>query len=172
MSPLDLKGRHLDEAPARQAVVWNCPACGGQNVSPLELGCPACGAGQPGYKAPEVATPPPAPVAPVLDPLDSLLPFEAWLSTRRPAEQQLRNLLEAAYRAGYEAGRAAGPPAQALAQETFRAEGTVARTLAAALTLWLDQMVPVLGEEMAAGQYCTAEEIRGLIRQYQASEGA
>lgn len=173
MSPVDLQGRHL-ESPRPSLGPWNCPACGVEQVGALELGCVACGAGKPGYRAPAVTPPPPTAIpAPIPPPTDPLTAFETWLLTRRPAEQQLRNLLEAAFRAGYQAGQAAGPPAVALAQDTFAASGKIARTLAAALILFLDQMIPAMGEEIAAGQYCSAQEIQTLIQSYQSSsEGA
>jgi hypothetical protein len=123
---------------------WTCPSCGAENSGPISQGCQLCGAGRPGRRA---DPPPKPPDAPGIDD-----PAGAWLQAHPHAS------LREAFLAGYAAGHAA-------AQPSFSPEGKRYRTIAAALSLFRDQVLSANPEEIRSGEWCSVAEVNDLIAQ-------
>lgn len=178
MSPVDYASRHY-QGPGLGEAAWRCPACGVENVGPIGP-CPACGAGQPGYR-PDPGTPPPAPPRPTAH-LDAEPEPRIERSATPSAQGDVATLwarahpdatIEEAYRAGMldaqrELQRALRETAAAATPkpETWSPEGRVARTLIAALTLFRDQVLVADPEEVGTGEWCSAKDIDGLIAHF------
>jgi len=184
VSPVDISGsRHYTRAEPKPAV-WKCPACGIENISIPEQGCPSCGAGQPGYKAeprPSTQTiervlPSPSykwvndrhaasPVPPSPDLVELNQLFFAWLQPLRgKVDDTTEALLFQAFKAGYEVGQGA--------RQIEPLEGTAeSRTIVAALTLFIDQVLQHNPDEVRSGEFLSAREAQQVIEKYRKGEG-
>jgi len=154
---------------------WACPSCGAENQGPLEQGCGICGAGRPGR---HVGTPPPPapPAPPEPEPEPEPEPPAApprvnlahlWIDRHPDAT------VEEAFTAGYIEGvreaqrqiaRANLPPP---VEPTFTPDGAVNRTVIAALELFREQVLIGDPDEVATGEWLSAHQVSGLIRQLQ-----
>jgi hypothetical protein len=174
--------RHYDGGGLGHVAGWACPTCGAENSGPLPQGCTACGAGRPGRhigtpplrppaelleelpEEPDMADPPPAaaPGEPVGE-----NPYTAW---RR---QNPGATVEDAFTAGYIEGVRAARRAQLLqpSPTTYSPDGAVNRTLVAALELFREQVLLGEPEEVATGEWLSAHQVTGLIREIR-GEGA
>lgn len=167
---------------------WKCPACGVENNRRLELGCQSCGSGRPGT---HVGQAPPATAEPAAsiqtDP--SVLAYEEWWVSAKPVFDRLPEgldvatlhpLLKQAFLAGYGKGlgyvRTMDFHSETLVTQTlpeaalpFPVEGKVARTLAAALELFIEQVLADTElTDDGSDEWCSAAEARALITQLEA----
>lgn len=161
------QGRHLHvpQGPS----LWKCPACSAEQSGPIEQGCQACGSGQPGkhvgvdpivragqQNSEQALNPAVAQIA------ENRLK-DAFIGWFRPMRGQYdaatEELLFLAFRAGYQVG------ASQVAQMEPALTGTAeSRTIITALRLYLDQMLPNVGEEIARGELLGRLEVEHLIR--------
>lgn len=176
--------RHYEGGGLGPLASWHCPACGMVNAGVLERGCEYCGSGAPGR---HVGTQPPAPPRARVserapdDPTyqTPVAPAEA---TEPEGEEQLgvfdrwalrhpKATLEDAFTAGYAEGVRAARHAQLAAQPATTAavalspHEIVNRTLVAALELFRDQVLQGEPEEVATGEWLSAYQVNGLIRE-------
>lgn len=182
--PVDLDGsRHYHLGGAQTA--WTCPACGAEQLGLLHDGCTACGRGKPGRHVGETPENPgwlngkgptgtstsstgstSTPLSTSAIDLPTFLRdgFARWLDAQ--AEEKPSYL--SAFVAGYEfAMNLPLPPKAKPEPPTFTADGQQARTLAAALSLFLDQVLVRAEEEIASGEWLSLEEARALLTQLQ-----
>lgn len=192
-SPTDLLGgagevggpRHYQgERPADGP--WKCPACKADQSGPIAEGCQACGSGT--AKGFHVETQPVQRSTTAVD----------WSNiTRqqeRPALSQLRSDMKHAqdllayalswsaanpeaspadaFIAGYQYANAKtiGAPPVAVDVPTLAPEGKARRTIFAALGFFRDQILPRATEEVASGEWCSAEEVEVLMQQFEEKE--
>lgn len=151
---------------------WRCPACGAENAGLIAEGCALCGSGTPGRRVEPPPPPsPPAAEAPREAPREApvLNPAQLWIARHPNAS------LEEAFTAGYVEGvraqlkdmRGATPPPPAI---TFAPEGTVNRTIIAALQLFRDQVLVRAPEEIQSGEWMSVGEVNNLLDQLRAHE--
>lgn len=181
MSPVDLQGRHLELS--EPLAPWACPACGQTNAGELAAGCAGCGSGtNQARKAPAEAVPP---TRRRMDPRDPpvqqavsapVAAAEAWLA-RLPDGDRLpgavRQWVIDAFCAGWAAAQAQTGGGAGMVQQTptidtrpvFSPEGAVARTLVAALEMFVDQVLRGADEEIASGEWCSVAEAQRVIAQ-------
>jgi hypothetical protein len=180
MTPVDTSGsRHYGGGtplpPPPEA--WICPACGIEQTGTMAQGCPGCGAGKPGRRVLEkegtVRTPSTVRTSTrsLLSPQTVDVPEHVLAAARQSFADRLQ---QAAFVAGWLYGRegvpmrlpldylaeipAAGTPAVAL-------EGSAeSRTILAALQLFLDQVLRSDPEEVAEGEWLSAQDCEALIR--------
>lgn len=169
---------------------WKCPACMAENSGPLDAGCVACGSGS--ARARKVEQPPQPVVKPLSipsperDQLVELIREDMRQATRSMeqhaaiysiaeswAEQHQHASLAEAFVAGYQLAtqRTLQAPPVTADVATLAPAGKPRRTIRAALLYFRDQVLPVAQEEVAAGEWCTAEEIDALIQQFTDDEG-
>lgn len=173
---------------------WKCPRCGTENQTPLPQGCPVCGSGKPGFKAPitDQGLPLQVPLeyrpqnalqtsqdvipAPI-DEQDVLQAYYAWRA-RQAGHQTGLPALEQVWFAGVEYGRrtfltAAAPelPMSEVSPIPDSDIGTAeSRTLIAALELFIEQVLQHDPEEVTSGEWLTAQAARDLINRIQRIE--
>lgn len=154
--PVDIARSGATRKPA-QPEIWTCPSCGVENTSIFTLGCPACGAGKPGQ--PIVQPPTPA--------LTVESAFFEWIHPLRGrVDAAQETLLFEAFKAGWEMiqGKHATPPTLPQTNDLHPKEVLVgtreSRTLKAALQLFIDQILSTRPEEIAAGEWLSADEAR------------
>jgi hypothetical protein len=154
--------------------VWACPSCGVDNAGPIGQGCASCGAGRPGHRAtPDTPAPtPPARPAPAAPREEFPSLGQVW--ARQHAQATPAEAYDAGYQAGLQAAREAvklqvrgGAPLAA-----FHPAGRMTRTLIAALTLFRDQVLVEAAEEIALGEWATADEVTALVAKLQQEEAA
>jgi hypothetical protein len=167
ISPQGGQGDRHHRAAPTPLTVWACPSCGRENHSRLELGC-ECGAGKPGYKA-EVK--PPTPTGRITrqpdsrDYLTSQDAFTDWAIAHNIAPIDRALCLEA-WKAGMEYATQRQPAQQPPATADLPLVGTPeSRTLAAALTYFLDHVLSESPEECEDGTWITPEQAKALIQQ-------
>lgn len=184
MSPIDKASRHLGGSLPGVDDPWTCPRCSAENQTPLAQGCPICGSGKPGYKAPVESTPAFAAMKEKLDravvdlqqqanwEATAANPFEQWLNTQPPMDTAGQEIARRAFMAGmeYGAGRGKAPapepePPWPTAAELVGTPET--RTVIAALELFIEQVLQHAPEETTSGEWLTAEEARKLITRIQ-----
>lgn len=181
--PRTYEGPGLGDGP------WKCPACGVENVGPLDYGCTSCGSGS--ARPRHVGQPPPADL--------QLAGFDSRRGTEQEPPRTPRvegktdtDQLSPAQLAGYywiDAHPSATPIEAFLAgvayaqQQTMAAppvtadvraltpEGKPRRTIIAALELFKDQILRDATEEIASGEWLTIEETELLIQQLRDEEG-
>lgn len=174
--------RHFDGPGIGQIAGWKCQACGADNSGRMELGCQSCGSGQPGT---HIGQAPPATAEPAAsiqtDP--SVLAYEEWWVSAKPVFDRLPEgldvatqhaLLKQVFLAGY--GKGLGYVGTDFHSETlvtktlpFPVEGKVARTLAAALELFIEQVLADTElTDDGSDEWCSATEARALITQLEA----
>jgi hypothetical protein len=144
-------GGAVKRAPVAEA--WTCPNCDVENVSILAQGCPACGAGVPGQKAP-----------PPVVPTEVGQAFEAWF---RPLVGQASTaeveLMRQAFEAGWKMAAIATPaPTPPKAEEALIGTPET-RTLRAALAFFIDNVLDANPEEVTSGEWLPAELARKLL---------
>lgn len=183
MSPLDLRGRHAAERPSTP-LGFICPACGAANTGRLEDGCTACGSGKPGkfvgvdpLYTPPSAAPAPLPATIDVTPQERADLFTAverayrtWFAMADLSEAT--NPTFAAFAAGYAAALNASPmptpdappvPAVAL-------PGTAeSRTIIAALSYFIDQVLNGNPEECQTGEWLSIAEAQALLKRLEAA---
>jgi hypothetical protein len=164
--------RHHRAAPT-PLVMWKCPACASEQSGDLKYGCQACGSGRPGYRA-EAKKPEMKPRDPGLttismafmewaaehdvQPVDRALCFEAFTAGVKYIMASSSN----GRTPGFQPGNAGSTPADA----TLPLAGTPeSRTLAAALTYFLDHVLSESPEECEDGTWITPEQAKALIQQ-------
>jgi hypothetical protein len=177
ISPQGGQGDRHHRAAPTPLVMWKCPACASEQSGDLKYGCQACGSGRPGYKA-EVK--PPVHKDPsmttgmdvvayafaawavdhAVDPVDRPLCWEAWKAGMQYAGQVLvRSHTDARPR-----------QAEVHADSSMPLPGTPeSRTLAAALTYFLDHVLSESPEECEDGTWITPEQAKALIQQLEGS---
>jgi hypothetical protein len=157
--------RHHRAAPTPLAV-WKCPSCNAENHGELKFGCSACGSGRPGYKA-EVKPLPPVDRPVILDPLAAA--FADWVADHQ-VDPVDRALCFEAWKAGMAYARSAHPIPQPVPMADLPLPGTPeSRTLAAALTYFLDHVLSESPEECTDGTWITPEQAKALIQQLEGS---
>lgn len=168
MSPLDVNAPRHYQGPAPAA--WVCPACGSDQLGPLEAGCTACGAGKPGIKVEEPASTaststPTVPLSSSALDLPAFLRkgFEAW--SRRSGHNDQETLH--AFVAGYEFAMQQFGSARPKTEAQMTDAGITARTLAAALALFIEQVLMAQPEEIGTGEWVSVEQARELLQQLQ-----
>jgi hypothetical protein len=170
MSPVG-GSRHYQGGGLGQIGMWACPSCGEDNTGALEQGCMHCGAGKPSAAASPPSTPPPN--------VRQGDFADLW------AEQHPGATLAQAYRAGAEYvlsqvrerhERPNGPPQSQEPAMPAAAAPTIDartyRTVVAALALFRDQILAERPEEIAAGEWLSAEEATTVIDQLQQMLGS
>ena len=171
MSPVD-QNRHGGGEMTRglgDFGVWRCPACGVDQTTPFEQGCPGCGAGKPGE---HVGVPPPPSATPAFEFVggdEVSAAFLEWAKRRRlNADAVTTNLLADAFMEGVMYGRGTAPLAvhSVIAPTVYTAKGAAARTIAAALTHFRDSLYLGADEEIASHEWVDRAELDRLIRQY------
>ena len=165
---------------------WHCPACGQDNISIFEEGCPACGANTGATKAKHVGADPrveqpwnpqqrSAQVeqepsqAPTGDAESAFVEFVKTL----PAglDRKIIGLLFQAFTAGATWGKsqAVSRVDQLLVAAPTPVAGLTGtkeqRTLIAALNFFKEQLLINNPEEVRAGEWCSANEVDQLISQ-------
>lgn len=171
------ESRHSRQAPPPPQG-WTCPRCGVPQTGRLEEGCGSCGSGKPGKRVEEQPT---AAIAPGGQPLQS---YEHAVPTGDPAFAAFR-VWEARYQQGrtdaersaFIAGwRAAQAEADEVIDELSIPPSTVpspltgtakSRTILAALELFASQVLSMEPQEVAEGEWISAEEAQDLIREAQ-----
>lgn len=183
--PVDLGGSRHYSMPVQAP--WVCPACGTEQTSRLEDGCPSCGSGRPGShvvgmeassSTSTASTPstPPVPLSSSAIDLPTFLRqgFNLWWTPRRAHEKQRplddAHLLEA-FIAGYEFAMNLQYNPAALRQEredhaepVFSSAGKEARTLAAALALFIENTLRIAEDVVESGEWCSIEEAQQLLK--------
>ena len=175
MSPVELGGSRHYHMPVQAP--WVCPACGAEQTARLEDGCPSCGSGRPGSHLEEppstsstsTSSTPPVPLSSSAIDLPTFLRqgFTLWWTPRRAHEKQRplddAHLLEA-FIAGYEFAMnlSAAPPAPAAL--TFSAAGKEARTLAAALALFIENTLRIAEDVVESGEWLSVAEAQVLLK--------
>lgn len=194
MSPLDMSmGRHAITHAPHAPSLWKCPACDAQNAGPLEQGCTKCFSGQPGRKA-DVERQAAVPDLPLVD--DAVVrgaaggdlservqalqgqdardaAFLAWF---RPFRGKLgaegEQIIYAAFVAGAQwvEGRVVnGTTAGSGAADTL--VGTAKeRTIIAALRLFVEQILSQRPEEVATGEWLSAEETLAVVKEMERTQ--
>lgn len=174
-----------------QILSWTCPACGTLQTMPFGEPCATCGAGARPFVAATTPTTHPKPI--VLTPTDPpvFLPpapfptgaFDLWLEsylaralpteidTVRGVQALLADAFEAGWRMRGRATEGEMLTAASTPPVTFAVEGRTARTLAAALAMFIDQVLTDAGAEIAAGEWLSVDEAKTLVAQY-TREGA
>lgn len=169
--------------PGHSAVMpWKCVACGVDQVSNPDDGCPSCGSGtaKPYVK---VDPPPPTPPLEQVRPHSAVkaetggadappLPdFEAWWATINASLLTPYGLARLAWTAGYQEHERRTMTAAPVTADTaaLAPEGRTRRTLIAALEYFLT-VVETNPEEVASGEWLTLAEVKTLIRQLQQEE--
>lgn len=155
---------------------WVCPACRADQTGPLAEGCQACGAGT--VKARRIDPP-------IVDmavdvakrSMARQAAIDAPVSIEQSIYQYALNWSAAnpdatpadAFMAGYKyaIGRTIGAPPVAVDVERLAPEGKPRRTIAAALRYFRDQVLAEATEEIAAGEWCSIEEVDRLIQQFE-----
>lgn len=165
-----------------QIAGWQCPSCGADNSGPLEAGCQLCGSGQPGAHVGQ-APPAAAERSAVSGPDSSVLAYEEWARLNRPprlegvSQTTIELFLRIAFMAGFDVGRGRIMDTHTTAAEStsvpalalpFPVEGKVARTLAAALQIFVDGVLVDAAEEIDHGEWCSIQEAKDLIAQLEA----
>jgi len=174
VSPIDSGSRHY-AAGSSDIEAWTCPACGTENQGDFTKGCPHCGAGRAqAYHVDQAsrATSAPPPRPPVIQPAT---PLSA--AAQQFAEMNPHVGIDQAWLAGYEAGVLAAR--QALVQHAAREQeahtvsnqGRAARTIAAALEYFARNVLDNNPEEVDAGEWCSAEEVKELIAHFRPMGG-
>lgn len=168
--------------PERDVVApWKCPACLVENLGRLELGCVHCGAGKPGVHvgvdAPAAVVPAPAPEYSSGRNEASADDFDYWYARSRDrinagtwTQPQLEDLCRSAFDAGWRAHQRIvlqAPPVMSDVRALAPA-GKPTRTIIAALDLFKDQVLRHQPEEVASGEWCSAEEVDALLVQLHA----
>lgn len=150
---------------------WVCPACSAEQTGPIPDGCTICGAGKPGQKVGD-----PVPPQFTGDVLALHEAFTAW-KTGQTLQGIRENPLFDAFTAGYALGRAAGlqmpsptpiPRPEVSRDVPLTPAGAQARTLAAALALFIEQALVNQPEEIEAGEWLDLDAARALLAQLQA----
>lgn len=164
--PVEMRGRHGIRHVPQAPSVWKCPACGSENSGPLEQGCQSCGSGKPGQ---HVGVDPPArPEAEQQAPISSDALGDRWLEWIRPYrgkfDADAEQMMYAAFTAGYEAGLTVGTGLHVPLKGTAES-----RTIIAALRLFLEQ-IPEFGDEVARGEFLSAEQIQQLIQRLERTQ--
>jgi hypothetical protein len=145
---------------------WKCPNCGAVNLGAISHGCELCGSGKPGHRAVDPPPKPPPPTRarhePEPEPEPELEQPQADEDVAgRWAHDHPEASLTDAFRAGYRLGIQ-----QALAARPRPSpHGKVNRTIAAALALFRDQILSSHPEEVASGEWMSADEVSALIDQ-------
>jgi hypothetical protein len=140
---------------------WKCPACGAENLGPIEQGCQLCGSGKPGRRAEPPPPPPRVSERPPDDPTyDQVRQVQQGDVADYWASQHPEATLAEAYRMGYLDGVRAARQAQPEASGD-----KTRRTIAAALALFRDQVLAGNPEEVSTGEWLSAEEVDRLIAQ-------
>lgn len=175
MTPIDHSvGRHY-HVPAAPAL-WNCVACDRENVGSLDQGCVHCGAGK---QAPPLQQP----LAPPLSTSGADLPwviqraFEKWLEKRTNEDEnpagvlKLRGILLEAFSAGFQDGAfGTGTPVPSVPtseEPPMTPAGAEARTLAAALALFIENILRDAPDEIEGGEWLTVNEAEALLKRLQ-----
>ena len=160
--------RHYTSGGLGPEGAWACPSCGAENLGPIAQGCNLCGAGRPGRRAPEPATPPPPPPAPTPTPAASGVIeapdiFPVWHN--RYPDATLEQAFTAGYVEGIRAARRAQLQESPPMPETFPPAGKSYRTMVAALVLFRDQILVAAPDEIQSGEWCSVDEVNQLITQ-------
>lgn len=169
--------RHYDGPGLGEVGAWKCPACAAENTGPIDAGCVSCGSGS--ARARHVGQPPPAAqvskspafqaVKADMDRAADLYQAAlAWSGAHQQAS------LADAFVAGWQLAQAqfaahaiAAPPVTADVA-TLAPEGKARRTIIAALEVFKDQILSGRPEEVASGEWCSAEEVDELIARMRA----
>lgn len=183
MSPLEMKARHLTENTVPPvASLWKCPACAGENQGPLEQGCVSCGAGKPGRRAEQ-------PLVQVVPSTSSTVQYKEHSTTRTAFDAWWRvapnypsvlptpalvDLAFLAFEAGMEYGRGLNPlPLQdpPPSPDTPLVPGdATSRTLAAALGMFIENILVHGPDEVQDGTWLSAEEARKVLETLEGAE--
>ena len=176
--------RHYQGAGLGEFGAWKCPACGKENTTQFEQGCPQCGAGAPGK---HVGVPPPTKhvseppeiARPRLDDvLPTLLTKPVFTTGHNQLSMQLAEewvgqhpqaSLMDAFAAGFDAcqqlerGRTMRLPPVTADLPELSPQGKGRRTIIAALKHFRDTILIESPEETTTGEWCTTEEASALI---------
>lgn len=182
--------RHLTEN-ARPAILttWKCVRCNAEQQGPLEQGCTSCGAGKPGRKAdpPVQSTLSTSTVqstqsaAQGFDPVLPEFHFTEWVKQQPPPLQMwigahwkdCFSIFEAGMRAQLQRTQTlqkenVSPDTPAVVN-TF--EARTARTLAAALGIFIEQILQHGPEEAKDGTWLNAEEAKTVLTRLEETNG-
>lgn len=174
-----------------QILSWTCPACGTLQTIPFGEPCATCGAGARPFVAAATPTTHPKPIVltpvdpPVVPPAAPLATeafaqwLESYLARALPTEIDLIRGVQAVLADAFEAGWRMRGAQSAVSQPTptnpapptFSAEGRTARTLAAALAMFIDQVLADAEAEIAAGEWLSVDAATTLVAQF-TREGA
>jgi hypothetical protein len=159
MSPVESQSRHYAAPPLPKS--FKCPACGAENTGRLEDGCTACGSGKPGQHVGEQPLQVRQPPAETPDRDSVGQAFIRWKKEQQLPAHWAADVLEILFRA-FHAGYVFG--VGQTAQTAMALNGTAeSRTVAAALRLFLDQVLPIAKDEIESGEYLSIEDTRKLI---------
>ncbi len=142
---------------------WACPSCGEKQQGRIEDGCVHCGAGKPGQRIEQA-------------PASSSNPVEAaftqWLGPLRgTVDAQTEQLMFAAFQAGYQlASTLQSGPIKPRPPEAPLSGTPKSRTLAAALRLFIDQVLQFGPDEVESGEFLSATEAERLITQIEGDQ--
>ena len=153
---------------------WQCPACKAENSGPLEQGCVSCGSGS--IAARHVGVPPRQQQlvndrsqqlsndlsAKMQTGVDVFLYAQQWWAANPDATPA--DAFVAGYK--YARGQTMAAPPVAVDVQTLAPEGKARRTIRAALEYFREQILPRATEEIAAGEWCSLEEMDQLIRSF------
>lgn len=154
---------------------WKCPACGSENTGELSAGCVSCGSGS--QTARKVETPTAGPsstplvardVALVDQTHDPQLLASYW-SDHHPGAAVVEAFV-AGWHAALQIKLTTAPPITADVA-TLAPEGKPRRTIIAALEYFRDQILPQATDEVASGEWCSAEEIDQILTELKREEG-
>jgi len=141
--------RHYTGGGLGQDTGWSCPACGAENAGPIAQGCANCGAGRPGRK---VEPPPPPPRLQQ----QQYQPTIAQLFAQQNPNVSIEDAFLAGYQAGIQAARTTRVPPPT-------PEAKMNRTLVAALELFRDEVLVTNPEEVARGEWLSAQDVTQLV---------
>lgn len=152
--------RHLSQPAPPTLVVWKCVSCDTENQGPLELGCAICGAGKPGTKAPTT-----------VQSTSTLSTSTGQDSVDRVCAEWLASQVDPSYLSAFKAGmeyqkHLQEPPqvADTSPVPILPLAGSItSRTLAAALGLFIDNILIHGPDEVKDGTWLSAEEARGVL---------
>lgn len=155
MSPVQAGSRLTPHAPAVVPTLWKCPACGVENVSLIGTPCTSCGAGEVGQ---HLDPPPATSTVPTVLP-EIAAAFQAWLHPLRGRVDDVQEtLLFEAFKAGYHfRGEQVAEPLRGTAET---------RTIAAALKLFVDQVLTYAKVEVESGEFLSVAATQALIQKF------
>lgn len=168
--PLDQETSRHFEGAGLGTGPWKCPACGVEQTSDPNDGCPGCGSGT--AKAYHVGVQA-APTGNDRQPSASIdagwertVAASASLAAARWAEQHPGAPLAEAFVAGFQLAQGLTMPAPPVSVDVDRLapDGKATRTIIAALRLFKDQALREASIEIVSGEWCSPDEVDDLIQ--------